>query len=284
MLCKKPYVKGDCTFPCGQCLPCRINRRRLWTHRLMLEAIKHESSSFITLTYSDENLPEGGTLQPRDAQLFLKRLRRAIEPYKLRFYLVGEYGEETFRPHYHAALFGIDNRQIDQISACWQHGMVHAGTLTLESAQYIAGYVTKKMTSPDDERLQGRYPEFARMSNRPGIGHSSLDELEDFLYSDVGARLLMQTKDVPLTLRHGGKQLPLGRYLRDKLRERMGIPKKSVEQNPFIQEQIAEMSALFAASEAGSRISKLATYQKSTRAKIRSIEGKAKIHKKVNKI
>ena len=155
-------------------------------------------------------------------------------------------------------------------------GLVDVGTLTLESAQYVAGYVTKKLTSHDDPRLNGRHPEFARQSHRPGIGAPALKELEDFLYPDVGAKLLMQTKDVPLFLRHGGKALPLGRYLRSKLRELMDIPKPPVE-SLLAHETAQEMSAMFEASQARTKWQKLATYQKVSKPKVRSIEGRYKI-------
>lgn len=276
MLCKKPFIKGDAVFPCGQCLPCRLNRRRLWTHRIILEAMKHEKNCFPTLTYSDESLPPGGNLFPRHLVLFIKSLREAIRPNKLRYYAVGEYGDQTQRPHYHLAVFGLGPDSADLMQTYWPHGHIFMGELSLESAQYISGYVTKKMTAPDDPRLYGRYPEFARMSRKPGIGAGAIDELKDFFNSKLGQQLLMQTGDVPLALRHGGKQLPLGRYLRRKLREVLEIPEQGTA-NPFLQNQIAEMSLLFESSEARTRWQKLAAYQKSTKSKIRSVETRHKI-------
>lgn len=45
----------------------------------------------------------------RDAQLWLKRLRKKISKYypneKIRYYIVGEYGTESLRPHWHCLLF-----------------------------------------------------------------------------------------------------------------------------------------------------------------------------------
>ena len=64
MLCRKPFSKKGAQFGCGQCMACRINRRRIWTHRIMLEALVSPSASFLTLTYNKENLPDGGTLAP----------------------------------------------------------------------------------------------------------------------------------------------------------------------------------------------------------------------------
>lgn len=92
------------------------------------------------------------------------------------------------------------------------------GDLSPNSAQYIAGYVTKKLTSRDDPRLQGRHPEFGRMSLKPGIG-------ADFMH-EVGSTLLEhgleKLDDVPTSLRHGSRTMPLGRYLRRKLRVVVG--------------------------------------------------------------
>ena len=93
------------------------------------------------------------------------------------------------------------------------------GTLEPQSMAYVAGYVTKKMTGQDDIRLEGRLPEFARMSLRPGIGLGMMDELASTLMEH---RLDEKMIDVPMTLQHGSKQWPLGRYLRRKLRARLG--------------------------------------------------------------
>lgn len=105
------------------------------------------------------------------------------------------------------------------VGEAWKHGDVDLGTLEAHSAQYVAGYVTKKLTGRDDERLDGRFPEFARMSLRPGIGHGVLQHVAGVL---VGHGLDESALDVPSVLRHGKKLMPLGRYLRRKLRVMIG--------------------------------------------------------------
>lgn len=220
-------------------MPCRFNRRRMWTHRIMLEANEKEDNCFVTLTYADEHLPRTfngkETLEPKHLQDWLKRFRATINPIKIRYFAVGEYGDRTFRPHYHLALFGwpecrhgfsryTKRRQsccasCDTILDSWGLGQIAVGSLEASSAQYVAGYVTKKMTFSDDPRLEGRNPEFARMSLRPGIG--------TFFMHDVASEMLKfnldQTQaDVPSALRHGSRTLPLGRHLRRKLREALG--------------------------------------------------------------
>lgn len=201
----------------------------------MLEMTDHEESSFVTLTYADDKLPEGGNLVPKDLQDWLKRIRKAVEPKRLRYFACGEYGDRTWRPHYHVALFGYpsclrggtqrfrDGRvccsPCDLLGRSWGLGFVFNGRLEMSSAQYVAGYVVKKMTAEKDERLQGRHPEFCRMSMKPGLGAGAMDEVASVL---MQFDLVDTQGDVPSALRHGGRLMPLGRYLRRKLREKVG--------------------------------------------------------------
>lgn len=221
MLCLKPFRQGVTEFGCGQCLPCRINRRRLWTSRLMLESFAHSQSLFVTLTYRPESLPERWTLVPRHAQLFLKSLRQFALPGKVRYYLVGEYGEKSLRPHYHVVLYGSTLSR-EMIEKSWPHGFVHIGTLSVQAAHYTVGYVTKSMTKSDDERLEGRYPEFARMSLRPGIGAAAGPQFARMLESHAGVMFQIAKGDVPDQWRMDGKIYPLGRYIRRQVRVALG--------------------------------------------------------------
>lgn len=243
MKCRNAYIApGGHAYGCGQCVPCRINRRRVWQHRIMLESLQHSDNAFVTLTYNDDKIPAGDTLVPKDAQDWLKRLRYNTD-LKLRYYLVGEYGDQTMRPHYHAILFGFPscfrgNTRLSktgkpccaactEIQKSWSIdneplGHILVGQVTLDSAQYVANYTTKKMTKPDDERLEGRHPEFARMSLRPGIGYSAMHEVADKVLQWVD-----QNEDVPTSLTHGRKPMPLGRYLTRTLREMSGRDKNA---------------------------------------------------------
>lgn len=237
MLCRKPFVKKGAQFGCGQCMHCRYNRRRIWTHRIMLEALVHAKASFVTLTYSDEHIPALGSVVPGHMTLFLKRYRQILERRcdfvgGIRYFLVGEYGDQTERPHYHLAIFGADGREaylnsdgrcVSAINQAWQFGFSYVGELTFDSAAYIAGYVTKKMTGKNDERLVGRYPEFARMSLKPGIGALSVDQISSVVSHPLFEPELRRTGDVPGSLRHGHREMPLGRYLRGKLRDACGV-------------------------------------------------------------
>lgn len=234
MLCKRPYMNGSQECPCGACLPCRIDRRRTWAHRILLESYKHGDNCFVTLTYNDDHVPQ--SLVVSHYQGWLKRLRKLVVPRKVRYFLAGEYGDRTGRPHYHAALFGLDRLTAGGVDgrggvvqAAWCEGrkdpspglslgFTSVGTLTWESAQYVAGYLTKKVV-PDERSVR----EFSRMSLRPGIGAWSMVDVARALGSDAGLDSVVSQGDVPYVLRHGKKLLPLGRYLRRRLRGELGF-------------------------------------------------------------
>lgn len=216
-MCANPFNPPGTTglFPCRDCLPCRLARRRLWQTRIYLESCCHRDNTFLTLTYDDDHLPHHGTLVPADYQKFLKRVRKSISPSTLRYYFVGEYGDISQRPHYHAAIFGLPPSF--PYSDFWDKGFVYPGILTPESAQYVAGYVMKKLTKPDHPDLNGRFPEFARMSLKPGIGALAVDSLN----SSTAPHMPF---DVPTSFRVNGKNTPIGPYLIRKLREARFTP------------------------------------------------------------
>lgn len=228
-LCENPYIIDAMPCPCSTCDVCRIRRKRLWSSRIVLESKCHGDNAFVTYTYDREHLPSNGSLVPEHMQLHLKRLRKAIYPRKLRYFLAGEYGDESWRPHYHAALFGL-SPVLDEsiVRSTWDMGHVMVGTLTPESASYIAGYVTKKMTKKDDVRLAGRHPEFTRMSLKPGIGAPAMEFMARALESDHGLDWIAQNGDVPHQFLLGHQNKPLGRYLRTVLRGKLGFAEKGL--------------------------------------------------------
>lgn len=226
MLCRRPYMMGTMACPCGGCLPCRINRRRVWAHRIVLESLKHGDSCFVTLTYDDANVP--AVLVKNDYRKWLKRLRKLLSPQKIRYFIAGEYGELSGRPHFHAAIFGLDRYTAGGVDgrggvvqASWGLGFTYVGELTFESASYIAGYLTKKVIS--DERS---IREFSRMSLRPGIGACAMADVARVLSCDDGLDSVAANLDVPAVLKHGKRMLPLGRYLRRVLRGKLGFASK----------------------------------------------------------
>jgi len=209
---------------------------------MMMEATTHKESAFLTLTYSQENLPLAGsgtpTLKREHATLFLKRLRKRLEPHRIRYFLVGEYGEQTQRPHYHAAIFGLQGSALTAMRVpirnsssiaerivldAWGLGHTQTGILAKESMEYIAGYVVKKMTKWDDPRLGDREPEFSLKSNSLGSGM-----IED-IASELLGQDLTRMPDVPSVIRISGKLWPIGQTLKRRLRTRIGRPANTPE-------------------------------------------------------
>jgi len=259
MMCRNPYIApGGAAYGCGQCMPCRVNARRVWTHRIMLEATQHPDNSFWTLTYSDDKIPltedNLQTLVPKHLTDFMKRLRNDVQPVKIRYFNVGEYGEKSGRPHYHLALFNFPTcergitrtnrrgdccRVCDNVRKIWGYGLVHAGNLEASSAAYICGYITKKLTRRGDIRLCGRSPEFARMSLKPGIGAGIIPDVASALLTH---NLETTLADVPTSLRNSTRVQPLGRYLTRQLRSNIGrVPNAPPE---TLQAKAAEMLPL----------------------------------------
>ena len=208
--------------------------------RQVLESYCHEANCFITLTYAPEHLPEGLTVVPEHLQLFWKRLRKRLGDRKIRYYAVGEYGDETQRPYYHASVFGIGVLDQHYVMDAWKLGHVMVAEFNEKTAQYVAGYGVKKMTSKDDPRLHGRHPEFSRQSNRPGLGAHAVRIIAEALKKEG-------SNEAPFYVKRGNHDLMLGRYLVSKLRTEM-YSEEEIEaiKQQWVSEASEELHALHA--------------------------------------
>lgn len=206
---------SEISLPCGQCVGCRLERSRQWAMRIVHESKSHSENCFITLTFNEDNLssrPVPESVDVRDFQLFMKRLRKHFSPRSIRFFHCGEYGSKSLRPHYHACLFNIDfpDKVLYSVnndnplytsailSQLWPFGFSTVGSLTFDSAAYTARYIMKKITGPASfevynkvdfdtgEILSTRLPEYVTMSRRPGIGKAWIDKYQSFVYFGGG--------------------------------------------------------------------------------------------------
>lgn len=188
MTCTNPLIHPDYgMIPCGKCIACRIFITREWSIRLIHEYYFHQKSIFLTLSYSDKNLPEDLSVSKREAILYIKRLRKSVEPEHIRYYISGEYGDQTNRPHYHAIIFGIgledhklykSKTQGGWLSAgpayeAWKKGWVYGGTVTDDSCMYVARYLQKKLYG-DLAKQDPRQQPFSLKSN--GIGRPWMEK------------------------------------------------------------------------------------------------------------
>ena len=221
-------------LPCGKCIGCRLEYSRWWALRCVNEASLYDENMFLTLTYNNENLPEGGTLIKSEIPSFMKRLRRRHDGRKIRFFGCGEYGDQGDRPHYHILIFGYSpkdktklhagafrrykNRWCKmqdnalyisrEISSIWQEkGFITIGDIGFESAAYTARYCIKKIKGPKAKEIYNeREPPFALMSRNPGIGKPWI---EKYLY-DVYPKDFVKIR---------GRNLRPCRYYDDYLKE-----------------------------------------------------------------
>lgn len=298
MLCKNPYMGGPVPFGCGRCLPCCLNRRRQWTWRQYLESLCHDHSSFLTLTYAPEHLPAYQTLDPRHLQLFLKRLRKAVLPVRLRYFAVGEYTEQNQLPHFHISVFGLPPHAFDIYKThpfdprvvwlkSWPMGSAFLVPFNETTAQYVAGYVVKKLNKSDDPRLHpGQIPEFARMSRRPGLGKNAMALIAKGL-SESGNIDRIPSGDVPAMLELGKRKIPLGRFLLKALREAVGFTPEYIDhlKQRGIYDQSLQLSALLkAALETEKSATTRSVYLESAHQKILQTEARARLFKKQEKL
>lgn len=234
MDCAYPRLFNGIKCPCGQCMPCRINNRRLWTGRIIMETYSHEQSIFITLTYDSTHLPENASVSKREAQLFLKRVRKHLGPRKIRYFFVGEYGHKSNRPHYHAIVFGLGLEHTHIIERSWDKGFVHVGEVTPQSASYVCGYCCKKLTKADDSRLvSGQEPEFSLKSK--GLGKAFVEAVSQELKS-------RNITTLPKVVRIGGKFWALGRYLRKVLVETLHLDNVWLEHLEALRQEVRDLS------------------------------------------
>lgn len=185
---------------CGQCIGCRISRSQDWAVRCVNEKSLSDSSVFLTLTFKNAPIFSDVREFHRPFQLFMKKLRFARKGERLSYFMCGEYGERFERPHYHALVFncGFGDRKLlktnpvdlyrsPELERLWPLGFSSIGDVTLESAQYVAGYVVGRKTGKGAEdhyqvvdlssgELRPVSPEYGRMSLRPGIGARFFDK------------------------------------------------------------------------------------------------------------
>jgi len=109
-----PPPKNGCDTPvqtfhgpifCGSCKQCSARKRRHWLGRIAAESHTADWLRFVTLTYNVDHVAEGYELPKQHPRRWLEYLRRK-QDLPVRAFIVGEYGDKTARPHWHALLFG----------------------------------------------------------------------------------------------------------------------------------------------------------------------------------
>lgn len=164
----EPYKDSDrpLLLPCGKCVGCLENRRFYWANRMRLEAELHSASTFLTLTYNDDNLPD--LCQKSHVQKFVKRLRNVYRDYGIplsrdfKYFFVSERGSKNNRPHYHAIIFGVDmlsDEWLPRIATfkdgypvycsglvekLWSYGFNVVAPVSPSNISYVSKYIVKQ--------------------------------------------------------------------------------------------------------------------------------------------
>lgn len=208
---KKQGIKGErykIPVPCSRCPECVKSKINSWAFRINKEMEISSSPLFITLTYNQKSVPrtKSGlkTLSKRDIQLFMKRLRKSYAKQsdkKLRYYIVGEYGSRTYRPHYHAILFNLDN--VALVEQAWQNGFVKNYPVLDGGIRYVLKYMSK----PRQKRKDDRILEFSLMSK--GLG-------SNYLTNNIINYHLGDIKNCFITLK-GGIRMQMPKYYKEKI-------------------------------------------------------------------
>ena len=211
-------------LPCSKCIGCRFNYARSWALRCQLEALSHKQNCFITLTFNNEELHKRQnpwSVDVKDFQLFMKKLRKDLKK-PIRFFHCGEYGEKTYRPHYHALIFGHDFRipsphnkvkkygsdkyplyESSYLTSRWGRGHTTVGELNFDTASYTARYVTKKIKgdatnihiNPETGEVSEINDVYCTMSRANGIGYDAYQKYKhnwypnDFIVNGNGIKM-----------------------------------------------------------------------------------------------
>lgn len=232
--------------PCGRCPMCLKRRAAGWAFRLQQEMKYADTALFVTLTYDTRFIPitrQGKfTLEKSDIQNFIKRLRwntiqqakaskRAILPIK--YFAVGEYGSDNFRPHYHIILFNSDHTEVlkswKDVDTDNPLGNVHFGTVTPASIAYTLKYMLKSGRKFKKSDL--RKPEFQLMSKK--LGYSYLNAKTQLWHTQTQGRMYLTTEQ--------GQKVAMPRYYKEKLFTKTQKQEESKHQMELLQKIALKM-------------------------------------------
>ncbi len=157
-----------------------------WTGRLIAESLSHEHSRVLTLTYAEDK-DRFSELNYGHIQDFLKTHRHYASE-RTRYFVCGEYGEESGHAHWHIVLFGEQSWQpigYKKAVFCavrgWtdRHGFASCMRLVPASAAYTVGYTLKKGENQSP---------FMRCSLKPSIAFGKIDAFAAQVFKSNGSR------------------------------------------------------------------------------------------------
>jgi len=154
--------------------------------RLQIENKHAFNGYFVTLTYADPYNDD--ELHKEHLQDFIKTIRNLAD-YKrktaltnippIKYFGVGEYGEQELRPHYHILLFNVPektrSKALTFIQKAWDMGFVVIDEINKTTIEYVCKYIFKQRYW----NIKKQKP-FRLMSTRPAIGSQYIDTHQDY--------------------------------------------------------------------------------------------------------
>lgn len=241
MSCSHPVPIGNgLLVPCGKCYYCRMQKRTAWVFRMVQELKINPNCAFVTFTYNDDNIKylrkrfdrykfkkwykllgknfESATLDKQDSTDLIKACQHKIKQMfgkraLVRYYITGEYGDTTDRPHFHGVFWFPGKVDYDEFfKSVWQYGNIDIQEVTPANINYISKH---QMKDCKGNLYQQKFaPIFSTMTRyNGGLGSSFLaDENIYNFYSES-----RENKYVILN----NYKIPLPQFYRKKLYDKM---------------------------------------------------------------
>lgn len=190
----KSGLVNDMLIPCGKCAGCLKDYQDEWLFRLKQEQRSSDVTRFYTLTYDEAHCPYNDEFQLEHLQKFMKRLRKSLDKkgVKVRYFIVGEYGSERGRPHYHALFFYTDDQEkvlylndvleLDcLVRDLWFYGQIEASSADIERLVYVTKYIINR--DPEKKEVY-RNNHFMTCSRRPGLGSAFVEKYGKYYHDN----------------------------------------------------------------------------------------------------
>lgn len=202
-----PLTHREMAVPCRKCSVCRVGKISFLERLCDFETIDNYKSgrfsSFLTLTLRDDQISHCGLCRSQYVK-FLDNFRISYKRQFGRSYkYVGcaEYGDDTFRPHYHFVLFGVSPSECESIlRKIWSHSIFDVGYLMPGGTRYVLDYImtnSNKLTDGNNQWFleRGMCPPFFTKSTSLGVNYLESKIIpyyrEHGYYLDKGRKVLL---------------------------------------------------------------------------------------------
>lgn len=246
----KTVTAFSAEVPCGKCFACMSTLRSDWVFRLKQHLRTAQSAFFVTLTYSDEYLPENGSLDKELLKQFFHDFRNGIENdyqhslpkhlkgkshHRIKYFAVGEYGDLSLRPHYHFIIFDYRGNNIslmEDIEEFWPYGHIDIRYCSDRLISYITKYLVKSFLDTQALKISNLLePPFRLVSKGLGLSY----------VTQARANYLLRGGRPVLSDGNCNRRVP--RYYKEKLSKLAALEDNRLHGKPFYGRDFEDVSA-----------------------------------------